>query len=724
MKNNIEAAKCFQQALKFEPDNIQILRDACNLYLHTREFKLHQDMRRKFLVSKSSILSNYSGFALSCHLMGDYKEAGQAMDSLIVIAEADKNFPAIEFTNVCIYKVFLLKESNQNQQIIEFLDKYDSKILNVVYKLKTRAQAYLNLNNFDKAQEICDKLLHLQPENEKFINLYLDSNTNQNKESLLLSLKQKYPSRFLNFLIMKKTNSCELFKEIFQKELDYNCKRFIPSFFSSLREICDNVVKRKIVHEVLLSALDLYRENEQASPAVNSDHTSIEIDPTCELFLLYTLASFLCYVKDYKEALKICEEAMKHTPSFEDSFVLQSKIFKKTGLLKESASKAEEWYKMSIGDKGLNTKAVHYMLHANENVKGDNLFKRFMKEEKIAEKNIHELQMLDYEVRMANSYSKELKWPLALSLLNIAEKNVDEIYDDQHDFYTFCFRKYTILPLYKTIKFNDAKFKSSKIYLKIFSKYYLNLHLAMRYNEFEKNKELGLKNDQEALKKYVEEKKEIYITNTIEFPVELEEAIDLSGKKLVETLDFNRKMAETAKRLIFVDDSLVKDSLKYKVYKVLFLQAKATSNLNEMTDCLEKISRLKTRCPQIKVWIEVLLKKIELAEPKLEENQLKEILKKVDVFKIHANFELSGDHEIKSILDILVLGTMNNQTEQQISLLLSEYLRKMTTETFLKFSYEKKKTIMRLVREHCFDQTLVLGFFAAKNQTHLLSQNN
>ena len=60
---------------------------------------------------------------------------------------------------------------------------------------------------------------------------------------------------------MKETKDLADFKAIFSIELERNCRLFVPSFFKSLRQICENEEKRKVINEVLTNALESHRKS-------------------------------------------------------------------------------------------------------------------------------------------------------------------------------------------------------------------------------------------------------------------------------------------------------------------------------------------------------------------------------------------------------------------------------------------------------------------------------
>lgn len=68
-KNFVEAAKCFAQALNFEKDNMQILRETACLQIQVRDHNNHVATRYKILQLKPNMIHNWVGFAVAHHLV-------------------------------------------------------------------------------------------------------------------------------------------------------------------------------------------------------------------------------------------------------------------------------------------------------------------------------------------------------------------------------------------------------------------------------------------------------------------------------------------------------------------------------------------------------------------------------------------------------------------------------------------------------------------------------
>jgi N-alpha-acetyltransferase 15/16, NatA auxiliary subunit len=68
-KDFVEAAKAFQNALKLEPDNLQIMREAASLQVQVRDLTNHTASRFNILKQKPGMIQNWIAFAISHHLV-------------------------------------------------------------------------------------------------------------------------------------------------------------------------------------------------------------------------------------------------------------------------------------------------------------------------------------------------------------------------------------------------------------------------------------------------------------------------------------------------------------------------------------------------------------------------------------------------------------------------------------------------------------------------------
>lgn len=70
-----EAIKCYRNALRREKDNIQILRDLSLLQIQMRDLEGYRETRYHLLMLRPAQRVSWIGYAMSFHLLKDYKNA-------------------------------------------------------------------------------------------------------------------------------------------------------------------------------------------------------------------------------------------------------------------------------------------------------------------------------------------------------------------------------------------------------------------------------------------------------------------------------------------------------------------------------------------------------------------------------------------------------------------------------------------------------------------------
>lgn len=76
-----EAIKCYRNALKWEKDNIQILRDLSLLQIQMRDLEGYRETRHQLFKLRPSQHASWIGFAMSYHLLGDFETANSILET-------------------------------------------------------------------------------------------------------------------------------------------------------------------------------------------------------------------------------------------------------------------------------------------------------------------------------------------------------------------------------------------------------------------------------------------------------------------------------------------------------------------------------------------------------------------------------------------------------------------------------------------------------------------
>jgi N-alpha-acetyltransferase 15/16, NatA auxiliary subunit len=80
-RNYEEALKCYQNAIKFDKDNLNILKDMAVLQIQCRLYEPYAETRLRLLQLKPQIRQNWTALAVGHHLQGDPARAVQILSA-------------------------------------------------------------------------------------------------------------------------------------------------------------------------------------------------------------------------------------------------------------------------------------------------------------------------------------------------------------------------------------------------------------------------------------------------------------------------------------------------------------------------------------------------------------------------------------------------------------------------------------------------------------------
>lgn len=87
-----------------------------------------------------------------------------------------------------------------------------------------------------------------------------------------------------------------------------------------------------------------------------------EQDPTVYLWLLYYSAQHNLFINEYEKAFTFINEAIKHTPTVIELYVVKAQIYKKSGNLEMASKLYEEARKLDLADRFLNARSSRYKI--------------------------------------------------------------------------------------------------------------------------------------------------------------------------------------------------------------------------------------------------------------------------------------------------------------------------------------------------------------------------
>jgi peptide alpha-N-acetyltransferase len=130
-----EAIKCYRNALKLDPENIQIMRDLSLLQVQMRDLEGYRETRYQLLQQRSAQRQSWIGYAVAYHLL---KEYNMALSIIGQFRESQTDTLEYEKSELLLYENMLLVESGQHQAALDHLRKFENQIVDRVSYLEVK----------------------------------------------------------------------------------------------------------------------------------------------------------------------------------------------------------------------------------------------------------------------------------------------------------------------------------------------------------------------------------------------------------------------------------------------------------------------------------------------------------------------------------------------------------------------------------------------------------
>jgi len=164
-----EAVKCYRQALRIDPENIQILRDLSVLQIHGRDLVGFAETRRKLLQAKPSNRLNWVGYAIAEHLCKSFEFAWTCIDNYEnSFKEQDGSVSDYENSELHLYKATIMEEAGKFEEALECLKINETKIVDKIALWEAKGRILMFLGRHEESAEIYKRLMKINSENQSY----------------------------------------------------------------------------------------------------------------------------------------------------------------------------------------------------------------------------------------------------------------------------------------------------------------------------------------------------------------------------------------------------------------------------------------------------------------------------------------------------------------------------------------------------------------------------
>ncbi|XP_018329943.1 N-alpha-acetyltransferase 15, NatA auxiliary subunit isoform X2 [Agrilus planipennis] len=475
-----EAIKCYRNALKWDKDNIQILRDLSLLQIQMRDLEGYRDTRYQLLMLRPAQRVSWIGYAMSFHLLGDYKNALNILNTFLDQQQKGSNFD-YEHSELLLYQNMVIQESGDFQQALTHLKVYNDQIVDKLTYKELLGDLCLKLKQFDKAEKVYKELMKRNPENTLYyIKLIEAKRLTETDEIIMfyLDLVEKYPKAMPPKRLPLNYAQGDQFRNLVDKYLRRGLTKGVPPLFVDLRSLYVDPLKVEIIEKLLLQYVDCLQSYGKYSDTETNNGPK---EPASTLlWTYYYLAQHYDHLSKAEEALKYIDLAINHTPTLIELFVAKGRIFKHAGDPLEACKWLDEAQALDTADRYINSKCAKYMLRANKIKEAEEICSKFTREGVSAMENLNEMQCMWFQTECALAYQRLGKYGESLKKCHEIDRHFTEIIEDQFDFHTYCMRKMTLRSYMGLLRLEDVLrghpfyFKAARcaieVYLHLFDK--------------------------------------------------------------------------------------------------------------------------------------------------------------------------------------------------------------------------------------------------------------
>ncbi|KAL4640275.1 N-alpha-acetyltransferase 15, NatA auxiliary subunit isoform X1 [Arapaima gigas] len=486
-----EAIKCYRNALKWDKDNLQILRDLSLLQIQMRDLEGYRETRYQLLQLRPAQRASWIGYAIAYHLLEDYEMAAKIIEEFRKTQQTSPDKVDYEYSELLLYQNRVLREAGLHKEALEHLTAYEKQICDKLAVEETKGELLLRLERMEEAREVYHRLQERNPENWSYyhgLEKALKPGTrleHKERQKIYEEAWERYPKGLvprrlpLNFL------SGEKFRECLDRYLRMNFSKGCSPVFTTLKSLYHDKEKVSIIEELVVG----YETSLNSCRMFNQNDDGKEEPPTTLLWVQYFLAQHYDMIGQQSLALEYINAAIESTPTLIELFLIKAKIYKHAGNIREAVRWMDEAQALDTADRFINSKCAKYMLKAGMVKEAEEMCSKFTREGASAVENLNEMQCMWFQTECALAYKAMNKYGEALKKCHEIERHFVEITDDQFDFHTYCMRKMTLRSYVDLLKLEDV-LRMHPFYYKA-SRTAIEIYLALHDNPLtDENKEL------------------------------------------------------------------------------------------------------------------------------------------------------------------------------------------------------------------------------------------
>ncbi|XP_059614003.1 N-alpha-acetyltransferase 15, NatA auxiliary subunit [Phlebotomus argentipes] len=476
-----EAIKCYRNALRWEKDNIQILRDLSLLQIQMRDLEGYNETRSQLFQLRPSQHASWIGFAMSYHLLGDFEMANSVLETLLQ-SQTPIDTHDYKHSELLLYQNQILQESGQVDKAFKHLEEFAYQIVDKLAVQETMGDLCLKMGRHADAVPIYKELLQRNPENTLYYRKFVEARQLEGDQGEQLEVFRQFQKDFPSAICPKRlpldVATGEEFRRLVDQYLRRGLRKGVPPLFVNMRSLYADPDKVATIESLAVSYYDALQECGYFARQDADDPEAAKEPASALLWTLYFLAQHFDHQRQTESALKYIDAAIEHTPTLIELFVTKGRIYKHAGDPYEAFRWLDEAQSLDTADRYINSKCAKYMLRANLVNEAEEVCGKFTREGVLPMENLNEMQCMWFQTECALAYQRLEKWGDALKKCHEVDRHFSEIIEDQFDFHTYCMRKMTLRAYVGLLRLEDVLrrhpfyFKAAKCAVEVYIRLY------------------------------------------------------------------------------------------------------------------------------------------------------------------------------------------------------------------------------------------------------------
>ncbi|KAF9788345.1 NMDA receptor-regulated protein 1a [Thelephora terrestris] len=450
-KNYEEALKSYTQALRFDKENLNILRDSAHLQTQLRLFEALVETRHTLLRLRPNLRQNWVALAVAYHLNGEVDEARKVLERYESILKGVPDYD-VEHSELLLYHVSLLEEVGEFSEALNLLDTNAKArvIIDRTAIMERRASLLTKVGNVGEAEDAWNALIQQNSDCRDYYKGYLSikgvdlgamsEEARQETVRILRTFSEQLPKATVPRRLSLEYSKGDEFRELAEPYLFSGLSKGIPSLFVDLKDLYRDQDKQRTIEEIVEGYNQLYTPEDEASSS-----SSPSEPPTTYLWSLYFLAQHYLHIRRYSRALSLLDLAISHTPTLPELYTCKARVLKRSGDIYGAARSLNDARLLDLQDRFLNTKCAKYRLRAGLSDEAQEIFGLFTKKDASnPASDLEDMQSLMFLTEDGDSHNRSGRLAMALKRYVGVQKAFNEFEDDQYDFHGYSLRKFTI----------------------------------------------------------------------------------------------------------------------------------------------------------------------------------------------------------------------------------------------------------------------------------------